>query len=507
MIRKKRYLAVTVVTASALILTACSTAQPKSTSTASDDASNPVTVAGAFPIVSLNPYGQYAADSGTGLATKQYSDTLVVSDGKSGYTPHLAKSFTSSADGKTWTLKLRKAEFSDGSDFTSADVKESADLMVAGGGPLAPTFKAMTIDTPDAHTVTITSATGGSGVLSFFQQLPISPAKEVNDPSFFDKPVGIGPFEVSSFTSNSELDLVPNPHYWGTAAKAKSVKIKTITDISARITALQNNEVQAIWGIPDDQFKPLTSDDTLTTKIEPSTNQFIMWMNAKQEGLSKLKVRQAIWKAIDFGAIQKSLYPYSAIGAKAPVSQAVPGAGQFSPYKYDPKAAKKLLAEAGYPDGLTVELQYDSTHPDYADLIAAMKSDLAKVGINLTVDSKEHAVWLKDFLALNFGINVQSTGPGTGDPMSWLARLYTCAANRTGYCSPDLDKILLAGDAAVDAKTRQADFLKAQQYIWDNAIGMFPLDLAVTYAWSSKLHGLTADATYMPSLATVTVSK
>lgn len=501
--RRRRQMLGAVVAAVVLALAACS---GSSGGSGGGETPKTLTVSGNYPVTSLNPYGQYSNDAGTGFVAKQIYDTLFVSDGEGGYTAHLAKSWKASDDGKVWTMKLRKAKFSDGSSFTSADVKASVDALVAGGGPLAKVFKAVTVGTPDDSTVTFTSKTPGSSILTYLPLLRIGPAGEITKPGFFDKPVGLGPYQVTSFTSNQTVELTRNPNYWGEPAKTEKIEIKTISDISARITALMNNEVQAIWGIPDDQFKQLEDNDSLQTKVQPSYAQFTMWMNAKKPALSSYKVRKAIWKAIDFAKIQKSLYPYSATMAKAPTSQANVGAGSFpNPYTYDPKAAKKLLAEAGYADGLTIKMQYDSSHPDFKALASVMKSDLAKVGVTLEVHSKEHAVWLKDLLALNFGINLQTPAPATGDPTADLARLYTCAANRTGFCSDKLDKLIEAGNRAVAPKERTAAFIKVQEFIWDHAIGMFPMDVALTYAWSNSLSGFTPDPNSGPDLSTVTI--
>lgn len=504
MISKRKQLLVTALAAGALALTACSGQTPAGNGNGAAVAQS-FAVAGNYPVTSLDSYGQYSADAGTGFVAKQIYDTLMVSDGKGDYVSHLATSWKGSDGGKVWTFALRDAKFSDGTPFTSADVVGSIARLVAGGGPLAATWKPITVAAPDAHTVTLTSGTGGVSILTYIPQLQIGPASEMSQPGFFNKPVGLGPFMVSSFTSNQEVDLVPNPDYWGKAAVAQDVKIKTITDISARITALMNNEVQAIWGVPDDQFSQLKSDKSLNTKVQPGYSQFTMWMNPKQPGLKDYKVREAIWKAINWSAIQKALYPYSATLSKAPVSQAVAGAGSFSPYTYSPSDAKKLLASAGYPNGLSVSLQYDSSHPDFPALVAAMKSDLAKVGVTLDVQAKEHAVWLKDLLALNFGINVQTTGTTTGDPTTDLARLYTCAANRTGFCSDSLDQLIAAGNAATSPATRTADFIKVQKSIWDNAIGMFPMDVAIPYAWSKSLSGFVPDPANSPDLSRVKV--
>lgn len=499
MITTRSRLVTAALVAGVLALSACSApAEP------AEDVPQVLAVAGNFPVVALDPYGQYSADAGLGFVAKQIYDTLFKPDGEGGYIEQLATAWEPTEDGKVWTFTLREAQYSDGTEFTSADVKASVDLMIAGAGPYAKSWEAVGVETPDDRTVVFTQAQTGSAVLSLISQLQISPAELAADPAFFSSPVGLGPFMVESFSSEQEVVLVPNPNYWGEPATLEQVTIKTISDISARVTALLNDEVQAAWGIPDDQFAPLLENGDLVSEVTPSFSQFTMWMNAQNEALSNLEVRQAIWKAIDFATIQESLYPYSATIAQAPVSQAVAGAGQFDPYTYDPDEAKKMLEDAGYADGLTLRVQYSSAR-DFAQIAAAMKSDLDKVGVTLEIEAKEQPVWLADLLALNFDINIQTTGPANGDPSSDLSRLYKCSANRTGFCSDTLDALIAKGDAAIEPADRTAAFIDVQEEIWKNAIGMFPLDVATTYSWSNTLEGFVPDPNFAPDLSTVKV--
>jgi len=505
LIPRRKHLLAAVLAVGALTLTACSGPGPSGTDTDTGaDIPQEIAVAGGWAISVLDPYGQYSRDQGLSFVANNIYDTLFVAESDGSYSPHLSTSWATDDDGKTWTFKLRDAKFSDGTDFTSADVKASVEAIESGGGPLAPLWKGVTVDTPDEHTVVLTPPTPGLAILGAIPELRIGPADQISEQGFFNKPVGLGPYMVKSYTPSQEVVLVRNPNYWGEPATLDQVTIKTIPDISARVTALLNGEVQAIWDIPDDQFKSLQDNPALNTKVQTSYSQLTMWMNASVPALSDLRVRKAIWKAIDWKAIQESLYPFSATLAKAPVSQAANGAGSFDPYTYDPDAAKQLLAEAGHPDGLTVRVQY-STRNDFAALTAAIKSYLAKVGITLDVQPMEQPVYAEKLLALDFEITAQPIGLATGDPTSNLSRLYASSANRTGFRSDELDQLIATGNAATDQAERTADFVKVQKFIWDNAIGMFPLDLAGTYAWSKTLVGFTPSPSYTPDLSQVKV--
>src|SRR5690606_11274374 len=110
-----------------------------------------------------------------------------------------------------------------------------------------------------------------------------------------------------------------------------------------------------------------------------------------------------------------------------------------TPYEYDPEYARTLLAEAGYPDGFETSIMW--AIDTYSDLSYAIISDLAKVGITVEPQFKEHAIWLQDLLALNFEMNNMVQNAATGDADVTLGRLYLCQNKRTGYCNEELDAI------------------------------------------------------------------
>ncbi|MEU4295449.1 hypothetical protein AB0E63_45140 [Kribbella sp. NPDC026596] len=135
-----------------------------------------------------------------------------------------------------------------------------------------------------------------------------------------------------------------------------------------------------------------------------------------------------------------------------------------------------------------------------------MISDWAKVGVTVKPLEKERAQWLEDFGKLNWDMNLQTNVTGTGDADYTLARLYICAAKRNGYCNPAVDKLLLDARSTVDQAQRPKFCQDAGQMLWDDAVGIFPADLASNSAIRSRVQNFAMPPSGRPLFAKVTVS-
>jgi peptide/nickel transport system substrate-binding protein len=482
-------------------LTGC--ASGSGTGTSGGNSSGQLTVAGPYQITGLDPQGTLAADNGTQLAAKQIFSSLVTRDGTS-FKPNLATSWSASNDDKTWTFQLRSGvRYSDGTPVQASDVQASVAREVKLNGPLASLWAGLTV-TPSGNSVVVTSATPQGALLSNLSTLSILPAGEVAQANFFTKPVGSGPFEVDSFTPGQTLTLVPNPKYWGTKPSLKKVTIRYISTTAAVVTALKTGEIQATWGLSDDQTTQLSGQSGIVTKAVASDAQYTMWFNSSRPAFASTAVRRALWQAVDFNSIIKSLYPTTGAAANAPISSTIVGYAKQNPYGYDPNAAKAALVAAKFDFSTTYQLAYSGD--SYTEFAQAVASDLAKVGVKVAPTPKEKSVYLSDLLALNWDINLQSLSDTTGDASYVLGRLYTCAAKRTGYCDSSLDSALSRAASATDATARNNAYAQAEQIIWTNAVGMFPMNVQITYTWRSSVSGFQPSTNYQPDLSGVTVS-
>lgn len=486
------------------LLAACSTTTGGSDTGSTSATGGDLTVAGTYPIESLDPHGVTGGGStGTQLADRAIFSRLVGADTKGKLVGDLATSWKSGADTSEWKFELRKGvTFSDGSPLTATDVVDSFTRLLAINGTNAANFTGYTISAPSETEVVIKAPKPDASVPGKLTQFYVIPSGiKADDTAFFEHPVGSGPFTVTKFTPGEVLELAPNKKFSGSPAKLDKVTIKTIPELAARLTALRTGEADVVWGIPDDQLATLRGDDQLKIETVPSTAVYTMWFNSKIPALANAKVRKAIWQAVDFRTIIKELYPDTGKLADAPVAPGVLGYVKQKAVKYDPTAAKKALQEAGFDFNQKLRLQF--ANAEFRPFIQAVVSDLAEIGVQAEPLEKEQAVFTKDLLALNWDINFQQLTTPTFDAASNLGRLYPCAAGRNGYCNPELDTLLASAGAAADKKERVDDYGKASEIIWRDAVGMYPMAVSIAYAWNSKLQGFQPDPSGLPDFADV----
>jgi len=493
--------ALTVAVVAALTLTACATDTGNGAESPSE-----LTVASPMSVASIDPHGAGSGDRPTITVAQHIFDTLVVRDGAD-FAASLATEWDNS-DPLVWRFNLvEDAEFHDGTAVTAADVVASYERLIELKGPLASTWAPVeSVVAEDEHTVVFTTATPMGTFLSNLALLFVAPAASLDDPDFFLKPVGSGPFAVESFTQGDRTVLTRNDDYWGESAKVDRLVIREIPEVSSLVAALETGEVDLTWGIAPDQIPTVQGIADVTLESLPSFQYYMNWFNSSREPFTDPNVRRALWHAVDVESLVAQLFPDAANVASAPIPSTVFGWAAQSPYEYDPELAKKMLADAGYPDGFDFALDLSVGGGPQIRLIAqTMISDWQAIGINVELQEKERAVWLEDLLALNWDSNLLINSVLTGDADFTLGRLYPSAANRTGYANPELDELLAAAKATVDQDERLELYDRANAIIWDDAVGIFPMELLANYAWSSEVVGFTPDPNETPRFTAVSM--
>ncbi|MGP2436113.1 ABC transporter substrate-binding protein [Streptomyces sp. JW3] len=488
-------------TAGAALLAACST------TTGGDDdggsAARDVTVAGTYPIESLDPHGAQGASTGTQLAAQEIFTRLVKPDPDGTLEGDLAASWKPNKDVTAWTFTLRTGvTFSDGSALDADDVVASFRRLTALNGPNAGNFPGATMTSTSPTEVVLSSPAPDASVPGKLGTFYVVPAEVgTDDTAFFNHPVGAGPFTVEEFTPSESLVLVPNKKYRGGPPAPRRVTVRNIPELAARMTALRTGEVDVVWGIPDDQLAALKGQKSLTVRTVPSSAEFTMWFNSSVAALEDAAVRRAIWQAIDFGTIIGELYPETGEAADAPVTSVVLGHVPQPPVRHDPAAAKAALSAAGFDFSKKLRLQF--ANAEFRPFIQAVVSDLREIGVLVEPLEKEQAAFTEDLIALDWDINFQQLATPSYDAASNLGRLYTCAAKRNGYCNKQLDTLLAAAGATADKNRRTDLYGRASRIIWRDAVGMFPMSVSIAYAWNSELKGFAPDASGLPDFATV----
>src|SRR5258708_16368669 len=249
----------------AMAAAACSSGSGSGGSTSGSAAgSSTLVIANAVRVDTLDPEANSVNES-IWMDQNLYSRLLQPNPTGTALLPDLATSWNISKDGLTYTFHLRNAQFSDGTPLTASDVVFSIDRSRAykgGWGFLLTPVK--TITAPDPHTVVITLSSKHAPLLADLAMYAYSivPKKEVQaqGKAFFQHPVGSGPFYVTSYKPDSEIDLPRNPHFYRTKPKISKVKYLIVPNDNTRVLMLQSKKADVIENPPGNLTKQIDSN-------------------------------------------------------------------------------------------------------------------------------------------------------------------------------------------------------------------------------------------------------
>jgi peptide/nickel transport system substrate-binding protein len=321
-------------------------------------------------------------------ATPFFDHLLSVGDdGK--YKPGLALSWDASADGKTITFKLRQGvTFHDGTPFNAQAVKSNLDNLIP---PNATILSGITsVDVVDDYTVKLNLPSYNNLILHHFAA---NPATWMYSPEAVKKngadwatthPVGTGPFMLKDYQPNISLTLVKNPNYWQKGLPyLDGIIITEVFDPMTQMLTLKSGHAHAIYAVQSAAAQ--LRDEGYPLQSAAGSIYGLTFDTKNSEVFSKPLVRQAMEYAIDKEAICSG----PGEGLYAPVYQIVSSDHPdynpaCPPRKYDPAKAKKLLAEAGYPNGFSFKIfTHDAT---WRDGWVAVQSYLDRVGIKMEIN-------------------------------------------------------------------------------------------------------------------------
>jgi peptide/nickel transport system substrate-binding protein len=395
--------------------------------------------------------------------------------------------------------------FSDGTPLTAADVVGTLDRYIAQNGPLAAALSVISdYAATDDMTVVINTKAPTGTLVGILSMIYIGQGAHATDDAWWVKPLGTGAFVIEDYVADDHVTLTRNDEYWGDKAILKTLTFKIVPDVNAKMTGLSNDEIQVVNGVPYDQIETVKAMADVTFTQVDSLNYWFLWFENEHTPLDDVRVRTAMWEALDLPTIIESLYgdtvtpmdsfcPSSAFGC-------LPAEGLP---EYDPEHAKQLLAEAGYPDGFSTDIIFNTAVAGTNNLVQAMISAWDEIGVTVEPRGMDAATWLAEFQALNWDMDVQPNQTITGDADYTLNRLYSCAAKRLGYCNPELDALMTQAQQSAD-QDKRAELYQQVIDIMAKDLPAIPLfELKANVAARSNVQGLTIPPTEFIDFSTV----
>ena len=426
-------------------------------------------------------------------------------------TPSLAESWTVSADQRVYEFKLRQGlKFHNGDPFTAEDVKFS---FHRAKGAKVLQEKVREVVVVDPHRVRFELTEPWPDFMTFYGTLAtsaawIAPKKymdQVGLDGFKKHPVGLGPYKFVSHTPGVELIMEAHDGYWRKKPSVKRLVYKSVPEATTRLAMLKRGEVDLAYLLDAPMADEVKRDPNLKLAFSGAIGTFYLDFFDQWDPKSPWhdrRVRLAASLALD----RRTLSEVETLGASRLNGNLVPRTFDYAipiePHPYDPARAKKLLAEAGYPNGFDA----GDLHPwpPYSSLGEAITNYLSAVGIKTRVRSMERAAFYSALATKKLkGVCVCIVAV-YGNAASRLAQLVPSDGAYAYGSDPDVDALYRQQGRETDRTKREAMLRQIQQlvhervrfapiydYIWPSAVGPRveepALMLIDPYPWSAPL--------------------
>jgi peptide/nickel transport system substrate-binding protein len=475
-----------------------------------------LTIALGASVTSLDPH--FHALTPNNNVAQHVFNNLVEQDENQKLMQGLAVSWSARGN-DTWLIKLRPGvKFHDGSDFTAEDVVASIKRIAWVPNSPSP-FTIYTKAIKDVIVVdplTIELKTDGpyplmpNDLSNFFIISKKSAQAPTEDFNRLGAAIGTGPYKYVDYARGDRIVLERNEGYWDTKPEWKKVTFRLITNPAARVAALLSGDVQMIEAVPTTDIEKLKQNANITLAQAASNRLIYLHMDHQKDvtpyitdkagkplaknPLKDLRVRQALSKAINRDGIVERVMEGVAVPAGQLLAESFFGTSpNLKPEKFDPDGAKKLLADAGFPNGFTITIHGPSDrYINDGRIIQTVAQMWSRIGIDAKVEALPWATFASKASNQEYTIYLVGWGSGTGETSSTLRSLLATfnkdtgmgQANRGRYSNPELDKTLAEALKTVN-NAKRAELLAKASEIGIQDVGIIPLHYEVS-TWALK---------------------
>jgi len=470
------------------------------------------------PVSTVDPHFHNLTPN-NGMAAHVF-ETLVKTDAALKTYPGLAESWKALSDTE-WEFKLRKGvKWHNGEPFTAEDV--AATIKRIPNVPNSPAsfavfVRAITdVNIVDAHTIRFKTKEPYPLLPADMVSVAIVPkavaeTAKTEDFNSGKAMIGTGPFRFEQFVSGDRVVVTRNKDYYGTPVDWDKVTFRMITSAPARVAALLSGDVHMIEGVPTADAAKLKTDKRVEVSNAVSNRMIYLHMDSDRKTNSPFittadgkpmeanplvdaRVRRALSKMIDRNAIVSRVMEGQAIPAGQLLDEAFFGTSKkLKPDAYDPAGAKKLMAEAGYPNGFGVTLHSpNNRYINDGATAQAVAQYLSRNGIPTKVDTMPSNIFFTRASKQEFSFILAGWGAASGDTSSPLRALLATSdpkagmggANRGRFSSPELDALIAKAVVIIDDNQRDAALAVASEKAIE-LMGLIPLHYEVS-TWASR---------------------
>lgn len=461
--------------------------------------------------VTLDPHD--TTDSPSATVTSHLFEPLFSLTAEGEIVPSLATEATFNEDGTQVTLHLRDdVFFHDGEKFNAEAVKANLDRFLDVDNAFQFRFLINTVTdvaVTGEYEVTLTLESSFAPLLAHFTHSSIgmiSPAVLASGVDVSENPVGTGPFTFVNWDRGSRIDLVANENYWAENTKLDGVSFVAVPENTTRMAMVETGEAHVAVRVPPQDIARIDALDHLTVERVSSVRTVFIFFNVDNEYFQDARVRRAINHGVDNDLIADFLLGGAVRVSDAAISPGVFGYTPVGTYEYNPELARELLAEAGYPDGFSIDLWSPSgRYLQDIQTAEAIQSQLAEIGVDVNIETAEWSTYLatvnreRHESIVPFGLLAWGTVTGDAD-YGLYALLHGSqhvpnGSNRGFYTNSDLDAMLDEARRNTDPAVRESLYRQSLELIYEEAPWLTLHSESQLVAVNDSVHGLVIHPT------------
>ncbi len=407
--------------------------------------------------------------------------------------PDLATRWEVSADATQWVFHLREdVQFHDGSPFDAGDVVYSINRVLDPemDSPVQSAIAMVRkVEALDPLTVRLTLDYGFADLPLQLMDARLRIIPEGSGDTIGRSGIGTGPFMVETFDPDGITVLSANPDYWEGPPRLARIEVIAIADAQARLTAFLSGQLDMERGIDPSLREVLMNSDRYNVQDIPTGNWIGIVFRTDVPPYDDLRVRRAIRAAVDReDLLRLALRGGGIVSCDTPVGPGDQYRADFA-CPQDIALARELLTEAGYPDGLDIEIYISMLEPSWSSMAVALQEQLAAANIRVTVtkaatDGYWSQVWMqKDAVATRWGERParQAMGENFQSDAKW---------NESYFNDPAFDALLKRASTELDFDRRRALYIEAQKYLFDHSGTLIPYHVTQLVGLSTRVRDL-----------------